>query len=336
MWCNSNFIKAKLRHIKALALLLHLYQAQEELSLLAKMQEASAFETEIKDLTSFIRSQIKEYSSVRSIAKFMNEQFDFTSGKAYIGPIEIIDTKERGRGYYSKKDIVRGEILLIEEGFTGLNDESTNPMFCYKLASELEERIEKKALYMNLFPNRKFPLPAAGKGNAEMFESLRSNKCLFELFIAKHPKAWVHFNLTQLYQLLLKTQLNSFKVGDRKGVFPNLCLFNHSCDPNVSVWFVKNSVMLLAQRDIPKGQEVFVSYVPHLCLKHERMEKLQSIFGFECDCPRCKESGEWKQKEIQLLGKRCPKCGAEIPIDADKLFICPRGCSQYTFMDYQI
>ena len=331
MWCNQDFIKARLRHAKTLAHLLHVDEAQRELDEILKTKDVSAFEKEIQDLATFIRNQTEKYSTATSIAKFMSSQFDFSNGKTYIGPIEVVDAKEKGRGYRARRDIVRGEILLLEKGFV---IEEGNPAFSYKLLSELDKKVEEKPLYMNLFPNNICSLPAADKGNVALYKSIKEKKTLFELYRSQRHKEWSNFTSTEIYQLILKTQFNSFHVQTKTGIFANFCLLNHSCDPNVSVWFVDNTAMLLAQRDILKGEEVFITYAPLICLKFERKEKLIH-YGFECNCNRCQEVGEWKQKEAQFVGIRCPKCSTEIAINESKTFVCPKGCWQCDLSYYQ-
>ncbi|GFH62096.1 hypothetical protein CTEN210_18572 [Chaetoceros tenuissimus] len=49
------------------------------------------------------------------------------------------------------------------------------------------------------------------------------------------------------------------------GLFPILTLANHDCDPNASIEFLNESGLgsMVALRDIPKGEEVAITYIPN-------------------------------------------------------------------------
>jgi SET domain-containing protein len=70
--------------------------------------------------------------------------------------------------------------------------------------------------------------------------------------------------------------------------------FNHSCDPNVMSPSTKTGrVEILAAKDIPKGAEVFVSYISFADLKlptSTRQQRLMPWLARKCACTRCKAS----------------------------------------------
>jgi hypothetical protein len=74
-------------------------------------------------------------------------------------------------------------------------------------------------------------------------------------------------------------------------VYLTASLFNHSCDPNVSVSFPYNdgTVVLTAADDVEAGEELHISYVDEGMSVARRREHLRFAYGFVCDCTRCQE-----------------------------------------------
>ncbi|KAA8563984.1 hypothetical protein MFRU_025g00100 [Monilinia fructicola] len=72
---------------------------------------------------------------------------------------------------------------------------------------------------------------------------------------------------------------------------PLYSMFNHSCDPNVD-WRhddENSTVTMFAERDIKKGEEMFISYIGKGKGLKERQGKLMPWFGMECACHKCDE-----------------------------------------------
>ena len=74
------------------------------------------------------------------------------------------------------------------------------------------------------------------------------------------------------------------------GLFPLLCLVNHSCLPNAttrySSWKGRTMVRVEALRDVEKGEELSVSYIDETQTVAQR-ENALAAYGFKCACARC-------------------------------------------------
>ncbi|XP_065085635.1 SET and MYND domain-containing protein 4 [Ochlerotatus camptorhynchus] len=94
------------------------------------------------------------------------------------------------------------------------------------------------------------------------------------------------------------------------GIFPQISMFNHSCDPNIRNCFSKNSLSVYATRDVEAGGEIFNCYGPNfkLLCKEDRNSALKQQYCFECRCSRC-VSGNDEAYELYERYK-CPfsKC----------------------------
>ena len=69
-------------------------------------------------------------------------------------------------------------------------------------------------------------------------------------------------------------------------------MLNHSCDPNISKYFVGSNVVAVANRKIFKGQEVCENYYPsYTHIDHTSRQKwLKKQYKFECECTPCVEN----------------------------------------------
>lgn len=70
-------------------------------------------------------------------------------------------------------------------------------------------------------------------------------------------------------------------------IAPITSYLKHSCAPNVSRFFVGNSVIVVAMRPIEPNEELFVGYCDILIPRNERQHILQTEYGFQCKCERC-------------------------------------------------
>jgi len=81
------------------------------------------------------------------------------------------------------------------------------------------------------------------------------------------------------------------------GIFPTICLINHSCVPNSQhSWnSMKNSQMIHAVRDIEQGEEITICYGKQGAFDARRDYLIES-FSFECDCSVCSLSISERQE----------------------------------------
>ena len=73
------------------------------------------------------------------------------------------------------------------------------------------------------------------------------------------------------------------------GLFPTLCLLNHSCDNNVYKYFAGNTVVVIAHKNILEGEEVTEEYFPSVQVfpKDQRRIWLMEHYWFDCQCYAC-------------------------------------------------
>lgn len=70
-------------------------------------------------------------------------------------------------------------------------------------------------------------------------------------------------------------------------VYPTAVYFNHSCWPNVAKHRHGRAMQFTSNREIKRGEELFISYGSIADSLDERRERLRDHFFFTCSCDRC-------------------------------------------------
>ncbi|CAL4111080.1 unnamed protein product, partial [Meganyctiphanes norvegica] len=90
----------------------------------------------------------------------------------------------------------------------------------------------------------------------------------------------------------MKSDHDMMKVGS--GIFPAICLFNHSCNPSAMVFSYGHYAVCHAVRFIPAGDEITFSY-KMLYYIHDVAQRKEDMFKhyfFVCNCEACER--DWK------------------------------------------
>eukprot|EP00079_Xenopus_tropicalis_P016177 XP_004914683.1 PREDICTED: histone-lysine N-methyltransferase SMYD3 isoform X1 [Xenopus tropicalis] len=97
----------------------------------------------------------------------------------------------------------------------------------------------------------------------------------------------------QVLEYFGKVTCNSFTISDGEmqdvgvGLYPSMSLLNHSCDPNCVIVFEGTCLLLRTVKEIPKGEELTISYIDVKMPTQGRRDQLQRQYCFLCDCQRC-------------------------------------------------
>lgn len=87
--------------------------------------------------------------------------------------------------------------------------------------------------------------------------------------------------------------------------------FNHSCIPNVELKTGSDNITaIMALREIPKGEQAFISCVRDDTPKSDRRTILEATYGFRCECELCVRHDKYPHCEQcdQKATKRCTRC----------------------------
>ena len=194
----------------------------------------------------------------------------------------------KGKGLVACCNILKGTRILCEQPFF-----TTPQLSPIRL---LETTIATK-------------LKTLSKTQQRQFLSLHNN------FPGKHP-----------FSGIVKT--NALPCGPSSpigGIYPTICLINHSCLPNAhNSWNPdSNSETIHAIRDIPAGEKITISYDKG-GPSTSRRTHLRDAFGFNCACGVCSLSlpelqiSDTRRVQIQHLDDAIG--------DPDRVFGKPDAC----------
>lgn len=152
--------------------------------------------------------------------------------------------------------------------------------------------------------------------NREAFTSLLTHKDQMEFSEWKHlrsiakmvqsvlPKVEVDEGV--LIEHLLRFKCNNFMWHDSQifavaeATFPVGSLFNHSCRPNASLFYIGRRQVIRAIRDLREGEEVCLTYVDVMNTRENRQYELQQKYSFVCQCERCQDLDGLDQRLVFL------------------------------------
>eukprot|EP00092_Neocalanus_flemingeri_P008426 GFUD01009082.1.p1 GENE.GFUD01009082.1~~GFUD01009082.1.p1 ORF type:complete len:676 (+),score=159.68 GFUD01009082.1:46-2073(+) len=123
------------------------------------------------------------------------------------------------------------------------------------------------------------------------------------------------------------------------GLYPTICLFNHSCDNNTYKYYAGSTLVLVASKNIYEGQEVTEGYFPsaQMIPRPQRRSWLADHYWFDCECNACVND----QPTLEEISKHyndfcchnenckgvvqetssCPSCAETIDVDKNKVEI---------------
>ncbi|CAH1968869.1 unnamed protein product [Acanthoscelides obtectus] len=96
------------------------------------------------------------------------------------------------------------------------------------------------------------------------------------------------------------------------GMFPSVSIMNHSCRPNVTNFFICDTIVVKALDDISENKEIYNCYgIDYRIMNREqRQMACRSLYHFDCKCEICTNPS----KEVDVLDSYlCPKCKSLIP-----------------------
>nr|XP_019541216.2 SET and MYND domain-containing protein DDB_G0273589-like [Aedes albopictus] len=129
--------------------------------------------------------------------------------------------------------------------------------------------------------------------------------------ILLHNLQIVTYNSHEIAELQRKRPQDSgYSVCIGAGLYPTLVLFNHSCDPGITRYFIGNAVYVRTIKNIPAGSMVAENYgqLYTRAGRRERRKLLKENYKFDCGCQACEE--DWPAlQELNPMIRRF-RCGA--------------------------
>ena len=114
------------------------------------------------------------------------------------------------------------------------------------------------------------------------------------------------------YKIYCKLIVNLFTLEDSQlrpigcVLIPAVTKMNHSCSPNCVLSFKDATAYVTAIKDIDKGEQLTISYIPLPQAFLDRKAQLLKQFNFKCECEFC--SLQRKQGVDSMLMRQCMSC----------------------------
>lgn len=152
-------------------------------------------------------------------------------------------------------------------------------------------RMLKEAMYMQCFDHWYTPegfrslLAMIGKNG----QGIGTNS--FSLWAAKAEAEGLSCQIEQLYERI-DEESGDFEDCEGSGLFLLQSACNHECNPSAEISFPSNNHVLVvkALRNIKKGEEISISYLPccdRARSRHSRQKILRENYLFICNCSLC-------------------------------------------------
>jgi len=301
---NGENDKLKFRKAAALCGLCKYYQAKEIIESIIKTNDSK----DVRELLHEIEEKIlqSEKGKYDFYDLYKNHANDFDLNVAdYIGPIEIGKTLNMGRGIFATRDIQAGELLSLSKAFSVvLKDENTsdkskiieyvdsetNITYDPETASLINATIQKCS--ESLFAINLCHLLYDGSNEIPSINIKMLNPAYSRELI---PNMKLSIDSAKIRRIISCNSFGAesvspfnFKLKNGAGLWIVPSLYNHNCKPNAFRNCIGDIMIIRADRDIKKGEEIFVSYTPAEMTYKERCERLKFWKIDHCECDSCK------------------------------------------------
>lgn len=255
----------------------------------------------------------------------------------YAGPVAIKTSEGRGRGLFTTRAVVAGELLLCEKAFS----------YCF--ASKEERAISSKtSMLMNTHTKRGTMGTQASLITATVQKLLR-NPSLMPSFTALYhgdykPVRETEVDGSPLVDTFLIERIIALNVfgcprttlqdhfrsqspeqQEREtsyhttGIFIKASHINHSCYMNARRSFIGDMIIVRAARAIPANSEIFFWYAaPEVGRTWEKAQHKLQNWGFQCSCVLCQQD----KKTVKKIRVR----RNALLQDLRATFLTPGGC----------
>jgi hypothetical protein len=242
--------------------------------------------------------------------------------------VKLTDTKLNGVSVIACENIYEGELLLVEKALVHiLTEEYEKFKHTYQFDLTSSQNYDQDSEVYQIL---------ATKLSKQLYNK-QENVYLKNILPSLYTEANVNKSLaernkmnttdeTNIFEIIEKNAILTIRNADNNykeicyGLWPMASFLNHSCNPNAFYYGIGRYLILKAIADIPKGNEIRISYIERMPYD-ERNYTLQK-WGFKCDCPLCIE-------EVALLDEKGYKY-INSKIDKIKYFMFRNNISNYT------
>lgn len=232
-------------------------------------------------------SETGKYSLKSIMEQFKKGMLRFDVADYVSDEIEIVDMGKRGKGVRAKVEIKKGTLLVgskaVSISFT--SDSPPNIITINQLTRKIDEPAQTQALSGLISRVQNDPYAAKQIYDLYPGPNVDRNQKLEEGIVdVSRVEGIKTFNSFQSDHFSLEQREND-KNQKNSGVWVYPSYFNHSCLSNATRFFHGDFVLIYANHDINKGEEITLSYAPNDSFN--KKEEILQHFGLKCDCKMC-------------------------------------------------
>ncbi|KAJ3673810.1 hypothetical protein LUZ60_005802 [Juncus effusus] len=214
----------------------------------------------------------------------------------FVGPIELKQTGQTGRGLFLTKNVEAGSVLMVTKavaiGRAILPNENGQMVMWKDFVDKFLSKAEKCKKTLNLINqlsngdlNTELSVPNMNLFRSELERERETDYEKEELDLDHALKV---LDVNCLTEESFSARVLGKNLGYKGvGLWGLPSFINHSCNPNVRRLHVGDWVILHASRDIKSQEEINFAYFDVLRPVRERKD-LVKRWGFECKCDRCR------------------------------------------------
>ncbi|KAL2036470.1 hypothetical protein N7G274_010805 [Stereocaulon virgatum] len=231
----------------------------------------------------------------------------------FAGNVEVQASKGRGRGLFTAKDVIAGELLLCEKAFSYCSSKHSKTSILINthtsqatlgtqadLITDIVQKIFRSPSLMPVFTSLYHgdyePVDEAEVDGMPIIDTFLVNRIVsFNVFGCPRTSLENH-----------SAKSTSESPHHTCRIFIKASHINHSCYSNARRSFIGDMQIVRATRNIPAGSEIVFWYaIPGPNYTYEKTQEKLKNWGFQCTCAICQQSKKIKKnvssKRLALL-----------------------------------
>ncbi|TLD17997.1 hypothetical protein PspLS_10479 [Pyricularia sp. CBS 133598] len=245
--------------------------------------------------------QSGEYNFSRML-KSVTMQHSQLNHASFLSRTKIAPTGNRGRGLFSTVSLSAGDVIFVEKAFFTAHRDGEDLSVLININTDVVSLgthnlrlfgILDKMTWNPSLAKKYHDLYDGGKFGDDKEPKVVDGKVAVDTFRVQSIAELNGFECPRL-RSRDKKRINGQEDGPNSstGMWLHASYANHSCIPNATRAFIGDMMIVRATRDIPAGAEIFMGYATLDKPFAEKQKRLNSSYGFACDCELCRAEAE--------------------------------------------
>ncbi|KAG9451371.1 hypothetical protein H6P81_011336 [Aristolochia fimbriata] len=235
----------------------------------------------------------------------------------YIGPVQIKESENGGRGLFATKNVEAGTLLLVTEALgvgrailpeTG--DDSIGSAHLAMWKDFVEKILDASAKCKRTLGLIYALSTGEDDRDLEVPEMNLFRPDAEDLFFRDEKPHTGRILKILDVNSLIEHSVSANVLGKNSeyrgvGLWVLPSFINHACNPNARRLHVGDHVLVHTSRDVKAGEEISFAYFDVLLPLKKRRGTAETQWGFCCNCRRCRfEEGIFRNEEMNEIGER--------------------------------